>query len=157
MSKWKNNLDEMQEQKLQRIESAGFWIAYWGLLVVMMIHLIRGGIEAGAGMLPEWALFMFLSVYIVVRCLRSGIWDRRLKANLKTNLIASLIAGGAMFIFNTILFWKRFPDAPGGAAAGGAIAGISTFVLCLALLTLIASLLKKKQRKLEEEPEDDDE
>ena len=85
MSKWKNNLDEMQEQKLQRIESAGFWIAYWGLLAVMMIHLVRGGIEAGAGMLPEWALFMFLSVYIVVRCLRSGIWDRRLKANFKTN------------------------------------------------------------------------
>jgi cation transport ATPase len=157
MSKWKNNLDEMQEQKLQRIESGGFWIAYWGLLAVMAFHLFRGGIEAGAAMLPEWALFMFLSVYIVVRCLRGGIWDRRLKANFKTNLIVSLIAGGAMFLFNTILFWKRFPDMPGGAVAGGAVAGIFTAVLCLVILSLCASLLKRKQRKLEEEPEEDDE
>ena len=70
--------------------------------------------------------------------------------------LKDLVFDDVLFIFNTILFWKRFPDAPGGAAAGGAIAGISTFVLCLALLTLMASLLKKKQRKLEEEPEDDD-
>ena len=152
----KSNLDEMQEQKLQRIESGGFWIAYWGLLAVMVFHMIRGGIEAGAGLLPEWALFMFLSVYILVRCLHSGIWDRRLKANFKTNLIASLIAGGAMWIFNSILIWKRFPDKPGGAVAGGAFIGIGTAVLCLVLLTLCASLLKKRQRKLEEEPEEDE-
>ena len=156
MSKWKNNLDEMQEQKLQRIESGGFWIAYWGLLAVMAFHLFRGGIEAGAAMLPEWALFMFLSVYIVVRCLRGGIWDRRLKANFKTNLIVSLIAGGAMGIINTILLMKNFGNAPAGAAAGGILIGVGTFVLCLAALTLCVTILKRRQRKLEEEPDEED-
>lgn len=156
MKNRRNNLDEMQEQKLRRIESGGFWIAYWGLLAVMLIHLFRNGLTSGSWLLPEWVLFMGLSLYIVIRCLRGGIWDRRLKANFRTNLIVSLIAGGAMGIINTILLMKNFGNAPAGAAAGGILIGVGTFVLCLAALTLCVTILKRRQRKLEEEPEEDD-
>ena len=31
----KNNLDEMQEQELLKIEHNGCWLAFWGLLAVM--------------------------------------------------------------------------------------------------------------------------
>ena len=156
MKNRRNNLDEMQEQKLRRIESGGFWIAYWGLLAVMLIHLFRGGLGSGSWMLPEWLLFMGLSLYIVVRCLRGGIWDRRLKANFRTNLIASLVAGAAMGIINTILLMKNYGNALSGAVAGGVVIGVGTFVLCLAALTLCVTILKRRQRKLEEEPEEDD-
>ena len=41
--KRKNNLDEMQEQKLLHIESKGYWLAFWGLGVSLIIQLIFYG------------------------------------------------------------------------------------------------------------------
>ena len=34
--KRKNNLDEMQEQKLKQIEHTGFWLFFWGLFAAML-------------------------------------------------------------------------------------------------------------------------
>ena len=42
--KRKNNLDEMQEQKLLHIESKGYWLAFWGLGVSLIIQLIFSGL-----------------------------------------------------------------------------------------------------------------
>ena len=36
----KNQLDEMQEQTLRKIESRGFWLMWCGLFVVMTFQLI---------------------------------------------------------------------------------------------------------------------
>ena len=36
--KMKSNLDERQELKLLKIEHNGCWIAFWGLLIVMLIQ-----------------------------------------------------------------------------------------------------------------------
>lgn len=35
----KNNLDEMQEQELLKIEHNGCWLAFWGLLAVMAVQM----------------------------------------------------------------------------------------------------------------------
>ena len=35
----KNNLDEMQEQELLKIEHNGCWLAFWGMLAVMAIMI----------------------------------------------------------------------------------------------------------------------
>ena len=61
--KMTNKLDEMQEQKMLRIESNGCWIAFWGLLAVLFIQVIVYGYE-GYGddswryMAGEWIVFM---------------------------------------------------------------------------------------------------
>ncbi len=39
----KNNLDEMQEQTLLKIESRGMWIAFYGLVISLVVHLLIGG------------------------------------------------------------------------------------------------------------------
>ena len=36
----KNNLDEMQEQELLKIEHNGCCLAFWGLLVVMAVQMV---------------------------------------------------------------------------------------------------------------------
>ena len=36
----KNQLDEMQEQTLRKIESHGFWLMWWGLFAVMIFQLM---------------------------------------------------------------------------------------------------------------------
>lgn len=41
----KNLLDEMQEQKLLQLESRGFWIVWWGLLLSI---LVQRGLGASA-------------------------------------------------------------------------------------------------------------
>lgn len=127
----KSNLDEMQEQALLRIEHTGCWLAFWGLLAAMAIQGILGaGIRELAG---EWIVFMGLCLYLLVSCLRCGIWDRTLKANRKTNLIVSLIAGAAVGVFDAVLFLRydmQWPDL----ALIAVIPAVITFVLCFAAL-----------------------
>lgn len=157
MKKWKNNLDEMQEQKLRQIESGGCWLAFWALLLSIAVQsVLYTGAEAGRAIAGEWIVFMVLSVYILVRCLKNGIWDRRLQPNGKTNLIASLIAGAVGGIFLFTATYVRYQKLRGSLFAGlAALAGI--FVLCFAALMLSAHIMKKKKAALEAEPEDADE
>lgn len=144
----KSNLDEMQEQALLRIEHTACWLAFWGLLAAMAIQGILGaGIRELAG---EWIVFMGLCLYLLVSCLRCGIWDRTLKANRKTNLIVSLIAGAAVGVFDAVLFLRydmQWPDL----ALIAVIPAVITFVLCFAALTVSAAIYKKRREKLDRE------
>ena len=90
----KNNLDEMQEQKLLRLESRGFWLIWWALLAAMAVQLLVYGVEAYHLLLGEWAVFMLSSVYMTAACIKQGLWDRKLKPNFRTNLLLSLLDGG---------------------------------------------------------------
>ena len=83
----KNKLDEMQEQKLLKIEHNGMWIAFWGLLAAILFQTI---FEKG-NFTGEWIVFMVMSLYTLFACIKNGIWDRRLEPNLKTNLLISII------------------------------------------------------------------
>ena len=40
MKKTKSNLDELQELKLLKIEHNGCWLAFWGLLAVILTQII---------------------------------------------------------------------------------------------------------------------
>ena len=40
MKRWRNNLDEMQEQKLKQIEHTGFWLFFWGLFAAIMVQSV---------------------------------------------------------------------------------------------------------------------
>lgn len=80
MKKRKNNLDERQEQALLHIESQGFWLAWSGLLLAMLAQLALRRADLW-GLLPEWAIFMAMNLYMLVQCLRHNIWDRRLEPN----------------------------------------------------------------------------
>lgn len=68
----KNQLDEMQEQTLRKIESRGFWLMWCGLFVVMTFQLMmQADISQMAG---EWIVFMAACLYTLEECLRNGIW-----------------------------------------------------------------------------------
>ena len=101
MNKQKSNLDEMQEQKLLKIEHNAAWLAFWGLLAAILVQSILGGEDVWRNMIAEWIVFICLCVYLVIACIRNGIWDRKWKPNLKTHAIFSLIAG---IVCGAILF-----------------------------------------------------
>ena len=145
----KNNLDEMQEQKLLKLESRGFWLLWWGLLAAMAVQLLVYGVEAFRLLLGEWVVFMLSSVYMAAACIKQGLWDRKLKPNFKTNLLMSLLAGVVSGGFMGIYSYRSF-----GAAEAVfwtvALVGGCTFLLCLLALSLSAAAYKKRRQKLDE-------
>ena len=143
----KSNLDEMQEQELLKIEHNGCCLAFWGLLAVMAVQMVMR--VPGRQMLGEWIVFMALSLYIAIACLRKGIWDRHLKANRKTNLIISLLAGAAAGILITVS--NPYLSEPLDYVLVAGISGGFTFVLCFAALSIGMKLYKKRREKLEQE------
>ena len=144
-----NHLDEMQEQKLLKLESRGFWLLWWGLLAAMAVQLLVYGVEAFRLLLGEWVVFMLSSVYVTAACIKQGLWDRKLKPNFKTNLLMSLLAGVISGGFMGIYSYRSF-----GAAEAAfwtvALVGGCTFVLCLLALSLSAAAYKKRRQKLDE-------
>ena len=143
----KNNLDEMQEQELLKIEHNGCWLAFWGLLAVMAIQMVMG--VPGTQMLGEWIVFMVLALYLVIACLRKGIWDRHLKANRKTNLIVSLLAAVATGIL--VPLSNPYLSEPLDYVLVAGISGGFTFLLCFAALSVSLKLYNKRRAKLDQE------
>ena len=143
----KSNLDEMQEQALLKIEHNGCWLAFWGLLAAMALQMVMR--VPGRQMLGEWIVFMALSLYIVIACLRKGIWDRHLKANWKTNLIVSLLAAVATGILVTLS--NPYLSEPLDYVLVAGLTGGFTFVLCFAALSVCTKLYRNRRNKLEKE------
>ena len=143
----KSNLDEMQEQELLKIEHNGCWLAFWGLLAVMAVQMVMR--VPGRQMLGEWIVFMSLSLYLAIACLRKGIWDRRLKANWKTNLVGSLIA--AVATGSLVALYNPYLSEPLDYVLVAGLTGGFTFVLCFAALSISMKLYKKRREKLDQE------
>ena len=143
----KSNLDEMQEQELLKIEHYGCWMAYWGLLAAMVIQMVMR--VPGAQMLGEWIIFVIMSLYICIACMRKGIWDRRLKANWKTNLVISLLAAVAVAVL--VILSNPYLSEPLDYVLTAGLTGGFTFVLCFAALSIGMKLYKKRREKMEQE------
>ena len=148
----KSKLDEMQEQKLAKIERNISRIAIFGLLALFLIELLLFGYDwkiVGG----EFILLMILCFYEIIASLRAGIWSRTIEPNEKTNLACSLAAGAIVFVFflaMTLLKWSGPPIAGLITAAFGAVA---TFVLTYFLLAV--SLHDYRRRQAEEERQSD--
>ena len=144
----KNQLDEMQEHTMLTIESRGFWLV-WSLL--LMVLLVEGLLDfTMREMAGTWAVFMISCVYIVVACLRAGLWSRNIKATIGANLVGSLISGVVIGVFIFIKMSTYDAPLPIMLVSAGIAAGI-TFVLALVVLQLCSAAYKKRHEQLENE------
>ncbi len=139
----KNQLDEMQEQTLRKIESRGFWLMWWGLFAVMVFQVMMQA--DSSQMAGEWIVFMVSCLYTIEECLRNGIWDRHIKANLSTSIVGSLIGGVVSAVI--IAFATH-------SLILAAVTGVITIVVIFALMQAAISVYKKRHQELENEPED---
>lgn len=142
----KNQLDEMQEQTLRKIESRGFWLMWWGLFAVMMFQVMMQA--DSSQMAGEWIVFMAACLYTIEECLRNGIWDRHIKANLSTSIVGSLIGG--VFSAAVLGFATH-------SLIVAAVTGIITIVLTFVLMQAAISVYKKRHQELENAPEETNE
>lgn len=148
-----NHLDEMQEQELLKIEHNGCWLAFWLLLIAIVVQSIVFSSMELKIVAGEWLVFMTLALYLAIACVRKGIWDRHIPMNTKTNLLISLIASLAVGVFNFFMVFKNY-QKPVGALAASMISAVITFTLCIVALTLAMKKTQKKINELEAEPSD---
>ena len=142
----KNQLDEMQEQTLRKIESRGFWLMWCGLFVVMTFQLMmQADISQMAG---EWIVFMAACRDTLEESLSNGIWDRHIKASLSTSIVGSLVGG--------VLFAAVVMFATHSLAVAG-VTGVITVVFTFTLMQAAISVYKKRHQELENAPEETDE
>ena len=141
-----NQLDEMQEQTLRKIESRSFWLLWWGLLALIAFQGFIG-ISPNA-ILGELLLHLLVSLYMVAECIRNGIWDRHIRPTLAANLAGALIGGGAVAVL-TFLRNSYWP--------GALIAGAFTGLLVFFTLQVTVGMYKKRHQQLENTEEENNE
>lgn len=154
MMKFKNNLDERQEEELLKIEKNGCWFAFWGLLVAILIQTIMnvGDFSKIAG---EWIVFMALTIYLLGACSKRGIWDRRFKPEPKTNLIVAVIAGFLCGLFVFAASCVRSPEFVLIALQIAIVTFVIVTIIAFAFLSLCAHFVRKRAEELEKEPEEE--
>lgn len=148
--KGKSQLDEMQEQKLRKLESWGFWLTWGALLLSIMIQMLIYKEEAGKYLKGEWIVFMASNLYMVIGCVRLGIWSRRGIPSFKSLCLISLLAGLVTGIFVAVYNYLIYGDVL-TALATVILASLFTFVLCLLVLVVSVSAYKKRRQKLDSE------
>lgn len=67
----KNQLDEMQEQTMRKIESHGFWLLWGSLLAAWIVQTVFGAADKAAG---EWVVFIHDRLYLY-GCRVSAQWS----------------------------------------------------------------------------------
>ena len=85
----KNNLDEMQDQKLLKLEEYGFWVMFWALVLSIVIQLIIG--SSIKEVLGEIIVLLIGSGYISVTTLKNGLWTRTSIPTRKGSALASIM------------------------------------------------------------------
>ncbi|MCI9465137.1 MAG: hypothetical protein HFI48_14895 [Lachnospiraceae bacterium] len=155
MKKLKNKLDEMQEQKLLKIEHNGCWLAFWGLFAAICIQVCMGPDE-WERFIGEWIVFMCLAVYIVASCLKNGIWDRKLSPTPLMNLLGSIGVGIACGVIQFAVSYRRYGVLAGSIAAG-IVQMIIGFLLCFAGFFIATYLYRKRVKSIEEKIENEEE
>lgn len=159
--KWfnkKSNLDEMQELKLLKIESRGFWIGFLGLFLAIAIQVLIYGPEnenINHTLGGEFIVFMCMGIYLMGSCLRNGIWDRHLSPTPAVNIGLCLLAAAAAALFNAILSYRNYQNA----AAAFAVFIWYFFILGAGLsvtLCICSALYRRKRNRLEDETIDDE-
>lgn len=150
-------LDERQTQQMYQIEHRGFWFAYFGILVLLLIEILTNSPFLLIGCTT--ALLFALSIYTEFCCIRRGLWDWRLKPNAKSNALMSMIGAICIFIFTLLMYTKQgyFVHYPKILCLCALIAAFFTFLLTFALLSITARMCVKRNAQLEEECEEDEE
>ena len=155
--KWfskKNKLDEMQELKLLKLESRGFWLAFFGLFAAILIQIALYGPEFSERAMGEFIVFLSMGIYLVGGCLKNGIWDRHLQASPAVNIGASFLAAALTGLFNAIMSYRDYHSV-GGAVAVFLVYFFMTGIILSVTLCVCTALYQRRRKQLEAETEDE--
>lgn len=152
----RSNLDELQEQKLLKIEEKCFSLAMVGNFIVLLAELILPlAVESldhttmYICALMTCALIVILCGVEVILCFKNGIWSRKMKPNNKTNIAVSIVSGCAIaLVVAAIRIIDNGFAQPHHIVIGALLAGAFTFALCFGILSIVKHSFNKNQAKI---------
>ena len=152
----KNNLDEMQESKLLKIERNGYRIAFWGLLAVIIIQQAIGIIkDEPKDIVGECIILIIMCLYVLIASIRNGIWDRDSKPDMKKNILISLFSSILMGIFWGYLGYAKLGGIKMGIIAFAVMSTV-IFIISVIVFAVSAYTYNKKQKELDEMADKDE-
>ena len=147
-----NRLDEMQDQKLLKLEEFGFWTMFWGLAAAIVVQLILGGtIKQVAG---ELIVLLIGSVYLCVTSLKNGIWTRESTPTRKGSAMASIIPA---VLIGAIHGWKLIQKDQINTTSLLITAAImaAVYAACFAVLEVFRAAYNKRRSALDDIPDEE--
>ncbi len=150
MKKMRNKLDERQEQKLLQIEHYGCWFVFWTLIVSMFVQQAIFGIGEWKYVAGEWIIFMCLALYLIIACMKNGIWDRKLEPDAGTNFRVSLLFSVVFGFLAAVVKYLNY-DSLAGAAACFVVFAVMLFLLIFVALSVSSAIFKRRVRSMEED------
>ena len=143
----KNNLDEMQDQKLLKLEEYGFWIMFWALAAAIVIQLVTGAaLREVAGELIVLALG---SVFIAAGTLKNGLWTRSSTPSLKGSAAASVVPALLIAAVHVIRMIKTKGFTTENILVTLAFAA-GAYIACFAVLEVLRHVYNKRREALDD-------
>lgn len=154
---FEKKVDERQEMDLLRMEHCGFWLMYWLLLAEIIIQGVI--LDGGDKIFGEGLVFMVVCVYIVVECIRKGVWSYQTKKipGVKYYLIYSLAAAGACGMLGALFGIKKNPGNLSAILSRAVVSAFNAYIITFIVLLIAGEITKKRVKKLELKAIEDDE
>ena len=139
-------MDEMQKEKLLKINSNGMKLCSLGLLLAILIQwFLRKDFSSLVG---ELIIYCLLTGYTVTASLYEGLWEDRIRPSWKTNLLLSLAASLALGL---ILFIRDKADPAFVMAPPAILARMAVcLAACFALLSVLLIVYRKRRAALDD-------
>lgn len=149
MKQRKKHLDEMQDQKLLRIEEIGFWLVFWVLFGTIIIQFLLGAhLKEVTG---EITTLLVASIYIAVRSLKNGLWTRSYASNFKTNIFASMLPALLLGIIKAARIFATSPEQFSTDALQKLLLQIFVvYAICLIILEIMRLVYIRRRKKLDD-------
>ncbi len=142
-----NALDEMQDQKMLKMEEYGYWILFWGLALAVVIQLLLGGsIRQVAG---ELIVLLLGGIYVLATSMKNGLWARNAAPTRKGNAVASIIPAAIIGVLNVIKLIQKKDIGTNDILIAVAFA-VGTYIVCFVVLEVLRVLYEKRRSKLDD-------
>ena len=142
-----HHLDEMQDQKLLKLEEYGYWILFWALLASIIIQFMMGGTIKQV--LGEIIVFLVASAYLSVTTLKNGLWTRSSEPSRKGNAVISIIPAVIIAAINAFKMIQNNQLETNSILIAAAFA-IAAYIGCFVILEVYRTAYNKRRKKLDD-------
>lgn len=148
---FRRRIDERQRADLRRVESYGYWIAFWLLLASVIVKSVIIG-RPKEEWLTEWIIFMILAVYNVVSLAWIGVWSENSpKPTFASSAFSSLLGSLGFSVIYTAGTWLQSGRMMGmdEVIFLFALWFIGLFVLLIAAFAALMWIYRVRDRRLQ--------
>ncbi len=154
---FRRRIDERQRADLRRVESYGYWIAFWLLLASVIVKSVIIG-RPKEEWLTEWVIFMILAVYNVVSLAWIGVWSENSpKPTFASSVSSSLLGSLGFSVIYTAGTWLHSDRTMGmdEVIFLFALWFIGLFVLLIAAFAALMWIYRVRDRRLQKKMDEE--